>query len=98
MEIIKTELKLKDIEWVEKAMDNMKKTTRSLGSTSLADKAKKEELVRVVLVVQFFLTCFDSASQATIEKIYKVLTVDEKDVRKAEWTNKEVSSGNFVSM
>lgn len=47
MEIIKTELKLKDIEWVEKAMDNMKKTTRSLGSTSLADKAKKEELVRI---------------------------------------------------
>lgn len=55
MEIIKTELKLKDIEWVEKAMDNMKKTTRSLGSTSLADKAKKEELVRVDF---FFLTCF----------------------------------------
>jgi len=57
MEIIKTELKLKDIEWVEKAMDNMKKTTRSLGSTSLADKAKKEELVRVVLV-DFFLDVF----------------------------------------
>ncbi|KAF5359262.1 hypothetical protein D9756_003230 [Leucocoprinus leucothites] len=72
MEIIQTELRLKDIEWVEKAIDNMKKTTRSLNSTSLADKAKKEEL-------------------ATMEKIYKVLTVDEKDVRKAEWTNKEVT-------
>jgi len=57
MESIKTELKLKDIEWVEKAMDDMKKTTRSLGSTSLADKAKKEELVRVVLV-DFFLDVF----------------------------------------
>lgn len=51
MEIIQTELRLKDIEWVEKAMDNLKKTTRSLGSTSLADKAKKEELVRVQLSV-----------------------------------------------
>jgi obg-like ATPase 1 len=46
MEIIQTELRLKDIEWVEKAMDNLKKSTRSLGSTSLADKARKEELVR----------------------------------------------------
>jgi len=25
-----------------------------------------------------------------VEKILKVLTVDEKDVRKAEWNNKEV--------
>jgi obg-like ATPase 1 len=45
MEIIQTELRLKDIEWVEKTVDNLRKTTRSLGSTSLADKAKKEELV-----------------------------------------------------
>jgi obg-like ATPase 1 len=51
MEIIQTELRLKDIEWVEKAIDNMKKTTRSLNSTSLADKAKKEELVRAVLIL-----------------------------------------------
>jgi len=73
MEIIKTELKLKDIEWVEKAMDNMKKTTRSLGSTSLADKAKKEELVRVVLVVDFFLTCFNSRSRLRLRKSIKFL-------------------------
>jgi obg-like ATPase 1 len=46
MEIIQTELRLKDIEWVTKTVENMRKTTRSLGSTSLADKAKKEELVR----------------------------------------------------
>ncbi|KAJ3562707.1 hypothetical protein NP233_g9406 [Leucocoprinus birnbaumii] len=79
MEIIQTELRLKDIEWVEKAIDNMKKTTRSLGSTSLADKAKKAEL-------------------ATIEKVYKVLTVDEKDVRKAEWTNKEIDVVNSLQL
>lgn len=78
MEIIQTELRLKDIEWVEKTIDNMKKTTRSLGSTSLADKAKKEEL-------------------ATVEKVLKVLTVDQKDARKAEWTNKEVRTSGIVA-
>ena len=45
MEIIQTELRLKDIEWVEKALDGLKKSGRSLGSNSLADKAKKEEIV-----------------------------------------------------
>lgn len=45
MEIIQTELRLKDIEWTQKRIDDLKKTTRSLGSNSLADKAKKEELV-----------------------------------------------------
>jgi obg-like ATPase 1 len=46
MEIIQNELRLKDIEWVQKQLDNLKKTGRSLGSTSLADKARKEEIVR----------------------------------------------------
>jgi ribosome-binding ATPase YchF (GTP1/OBG family) len=45
MEIIQTELRLKDIEWVEKTIDGLKKSGRSLGSNSLADKAKKEEIV-----------------------------------------------------
>lgn len=45
MEIISTELRLKDIEWVQKALENLKKTGRSLGTTSLADKARKEEIV-----------------------------------------------------
>lgn len=45
MQIIQTELRLKDIEWVEKALDNLKKSGRSLGNNSLADKAKKEEIV-----------------------------------------------------
>jgi len=52
MEIIQTELRLKDIEWVEKSLDNLKKSGRSLGSNSLADKAKKEEIVR-----SYFLLC-----------------------------------------
>ncbi|KAI6125127.1 P-loop containing nucleoside triphosphate hydrolase protein [Pisolithus croceorrhizus] len=70
MEIIQTELRLKDIEWVEKQLDGLKRSGRSLGNTSLADKAKKEEI-------------------ATVEKVLKTLTVDNKDVRKGEWTNKE---------
>jgi obg-like ATPase 1 len=92
MEIIQTELRLKDIEWVQKRVDDMKKTTRSLGTNSLADKAKKEELVCLdaLLFCQSSLTTF--FSQATTEKILKVLSEDGKDVRKADWNNKEVSS------
>jgi obg-like ATPase 1 len=47
MSIIQTELRLKDIEWVEKTLEAMKKTIRSAGSVSLADKAKKEEMATV---------------------------------------------------
>lgn len=47
MEIISTELRLKDIEWVEKEIERLKKQVRSCGSVSLADKAKKEELATV---------------------------------------------------
>lgn len=50
MEIIQTELRLKDIEWVEKTIDTLKKSGRSLGSNSLADKAKKEEIVIPFLI------------------------------------------------
>ncbi|KAG5635480.1 hypothetical protein H0H81_011083 [Sphagnurus paluster] len=79
MEIIQTELRLKDIEWVEKALENLKRAGRALNSTSLADKAKKEEI-------------------ATVEKILKVLTVDGKDIRKAEWNNKEIDVVNGLSL
>lgn len=44
MEIIQTELRLKDIEWVEKHLKGLK-SGRTLGNNSLADKAKKEEIV-----------------------------------------------------
>jgi obg-like ATPase 1 len=52
MSIIQTELRLKDIEWVEKALDNLKKSGRALGSSSLADKARKEEIVRASIADQ----------------------------------------------
>ena len=50
MDIISTELRLKDIEWVEKHLNGLKKTTRSLGNTSLADKARKEEVVSRLMI------------------------------------------------
>ncbi|OCB90195.1 cytoplasmic protein [Sanghuangporus baumii] len=52
MEIIQTELRLKDIEWVEKQLEGLKKTSRSLGSSSLADKARKEEIAIVEKVLK----------------------------------------------
>ncbi|TDL25643.1 hypothetical protein BD410DRAFT_826284 [Rickenella mellea] len=79
MEIIQTELRLKDIEWVEKSLDQHKKSGRALGGSSLADKARKEEI-------------------ATIEKIYKVLTEDQKDIRKGDWTNKEIDVVNSLQL
>ncbi|WFD34138.1 hypothetical protein MCUN1_000973 [Malassezia cuniculi] len=44
MDIISTELRLKDIEWVEKALDNARKNARSAGNNSLEDRKKKEEV------------------------------------------------------
>ncbi|KAF9243559.1 P-loop containing nucleoside triphosphate hydrolase protein [Melanogaster broomeanus] len=79
MEIIQTELRLKDIEWVEKHLDNLKRSGRALGNNSLADRAKKEEI-------------------ATVEKVLKTLTVDSKDVRKGDWTNKEIEVVNSLSL
>ncbi|TFY83038.1 hypothetical protein EWM64_g976 [Hericium alpestre] len=79
MEIIQTELRLKDIEWVEKHLEGLKKTGRSLGGSSLADKARKEEI-------------------ATVEKVLKTLTVDKKDARKGEWTNKEIDVVNSLQL
>ncbi|KAI0683394.1 cytoplasmic protein [Cytidiella melzeri] len=79
MEIISTELRLKDIDWVQKHLENMKRSGRALGNTSLADKAKKEEI-------------------ATVEKILKTLSADNKDVRKGDWTNKEVDVVNGLQL
>ncbi|KAN0093115.1 P-loop containing nucleoside triphosphate hydrolase protein [Tylopilus felleus] len=79
MEIIQTELRLKDIEWVEKHLEGLKRGGRALGNNSLADKARKEEIV-------------------TVEKVLKTLTVDTKDIRKGDWTNKEIEVVNGLSL
>ncbi|BGP14669.1 hypothetical protein JCM10213_001621 [Rhodosporidiobolus nylandii] len=53
MEIISTELRLKDIEWVEKKQDALKKTLRgATGTANLRDKALKEELDTVTKVLE----------------------------------------------
>ena len=68
--IISEELRIKDIEFTEKALENLKKQTRR-GGQSLEMKKLKEE-------------------EATVEKILAWLK-DGKDVRKENWTPKEVS-------
>lgn len=55
MEIISTELRLKDIEWVEKALENARKNARSAGNNSLEDRKKKEE-VAIIEKVHHCLT------------------------------------------
>jgi obg-like ATPase 1 len=51
MKIIQTELRLKDIEWVEKTIEALKRGMRGSGANSLAEKAKKEELATVEKVL-----------------------------------------------
>ena len=68
--IISEELRIKDIEFVEKALEALKKQTRR-GGQSLEMKKLKEE-------------------EATVEKILELLK-SGKDVRKENWSPKEVS-------
>ena len=70
LEIISEELRIKDIEFVEKAHENLVKQTRR-GGQSLEMKKLREE-------------------QATVEKILDMLK-NGKDVRKGDWSPKEVS-------
>jgi len=69
LDIISDELRIKDIEFVEKAHENLVKQTRR-GGQSLEMKKLKEE-------------------QATVEKILEHLKAG-KDVRKGDWSPKEV--------
>ena len=69
LDIIAEELRLKDIEFVEKSLEKLVKETRR-GGQSLEMKKLKEE-------------------QATVEKILAMLK-DGKDVRKGDWSPKEV--------
>lgn len=69
LDIISEELRIKDIEFVEKAHEKLVKETRR-GGQSLEMKKMKEE-------------------QATVEKILDMLK-SGKDVRKGNWSTKEV--------
>ncbi|KEZ46805.1 hypothetical protein SAPIO_CDS0106 [Scedosporium apiospermum] len=75
LEIIADELRLKDIEFVEKALENQKRKTRVGGQSLEVKKAREEE--------------------ATIEKILALLN-EGKDVRKGDWSPKEVEVINSL--
>ncbi|KAK7755529.1 Obg-like ATPase [Diatrype stigma] len=75
LDIIAEELRLKDIEFVEKALENSKKKTR-LGGQSLEMKRAKED-------------------EAVIEKTLAWLK-DGKDVRKGNWSTREVEVINTM--
>jgi obg-like ATPase 1 len=69
LDIISEELRIKDIEFVEKAKENLAKQTRR-GGQSLEMKKLKEE-------------------EALVDRILQWLK-DGKDIRKGDWTPKEV--------
>ncbi|WFD08115.1 hypothetical protein MVES1_003484 [Malassezia vespertilionis] len=52
MNIISTELRLKDIEWAEKALDEARKNARSAGNNSLEDRKKKEEVAVIEKILK----------------------------------------------
>ncbi|KAI1300056.1 P-loop containing nucleoside triphosphate hydrolase protein [Xylaria venustula] len=75
LDIIGEELRTKDIEFTEKAIENQKKKTRVGGQSLEVKKAKEEE--------------------ATMEKVLNWLK-DGKDVRKGNWSPKEVEVINTL--
>ena len=77
LNIISEELRIKDIEFTEKALENSKKLTRR-GGQSLEMKKLKEE-------------------EACIEKVLALLQ-SGGDVRKGNWTIKEVCSLFLMSL
>lgn len=73
MDIISTELRLKDTEWLEKGLEAAKKNSRAHGPNTLEGKRKLEEI-------------------SIIERCLKAVSVDGMDIRKVDWTGKEVST------
>lgn len=88
MEIIQTELRLKDIEWVEKHLDGLKRTGRSLGNNSLADKAKKEEIVRLAGNTVWCVAGADSRCRQQLRKSTRPLPSMAKMLESASGTIK----------
>ncbi|KAL7417083.1 P-loop containing nucleoside triphosphate hydrolase protein [Mrakia frigida] len=79
MEIIQTELRLKDLDWLEKAIVIKTKACKGGAGTALEGKARKEEL-------------------AIVEKVYKFVGEELKDVRKGTWTNREIDVINELQL
>ena len=77
LDIISEELRIKDIEFVEKAKEAVAKQTRR-GGQSLEMKKLREE-------------------EACVDKVLAFLK-DGKDVRKGDWSPKEVCTSRFSSL
>lgn len=75
LDIISEELRIKDIEFVEKAKENLAKQTRRGGQSLEMKKLKEEENL--------------------VERILEWLK-DGKDIRKGDWTPKEVSLSFYL--
>ncbi|KAG6334112.1 hypothetical protein ID866_4974 [Astraeus odoratus] len=96
MEIIQTELRLKDIEWVEKHLEGLKRAGRSLGNTSLADRAKKEEIAIVEKVLKTLtvdskdIEVVNGLSLLTAKPVTYLVNLSEKDYvrKKNKWLPK----------
>ncbi|KAG4305525.1 hypothetical protein PORY_001081 [Pneumocystis oryctolagi] len=76
LQIVQDELLVKDIEFVNKQLEALKRVT-SRGSQTLEFKANKEK-------------------QAIVEKVLHHLAVEKKEIRKGEWSNKEVQIINSL--
>lgn len=84
MEIIQTELRLKDQEWLEKSVDHQKRVARSANHTTLSGKAEHEKLQTTIKALETVTGDPDNG-------------VEGMDIRKQQWTAKEVSSFRIVS-
>ncbi|KAI8052400.1 GTP-binding protein YchF [Syncephalis plumigaleata] len=80
LSIIHEELRLKDVEFLEKQVDGLEKATARMGvNCSVSDKAKKEELV-------------------IARKLLEYVQKDNKDIRKGDWSNKEIEVINSLHL
>ncbi|CCJ29121.1 unnamed protein product, partial [Pneumocystis jirovecii] len=76
LQIVQDELLIKDMEFLNKQLEALKRVT-SRGGQSLEIKANKEKLV-------------------VIEKLLCYLEVEKKEIRKGDWTNKEIQIINSL--
>ncbi|TIB98403.1 hypothetical protein E3Q18_02052 [Wallemia mellicola] len=85
MEIIQTELRLKDQEWLEKSVDHQKRVARSANHTTLSGKAEHEKLQTTIKALETVTGDPDNG-------------VEGMDIRKQQWTAKEVDVINALNL
>ncbi|TIB65991.1 hypothetical protein E3P78_00207 [Wallemia ichthyophaga] len=85
MEIIQYELRLKDQEWLEKAVDYQKRTARSANHTTLSGKAEHDKLQTIIKALETVAGNEESG-------------VEGMDIRKQIWSAKEVDVINGLNL